>query len=247
MKKLIFKIVGTLSVIVIITIWSCQKTSNSSVSPIASSKSGGGLGNSIGYWHNYILRETSEFINRNRSTHSPTTYLGLVSFIIDSLNAISTTEFPMDTLTKDTGRLFALQSSIGIQNELKSAFRVDSTVIKPMINSLYSEGRISSQLTQQLLTLNTEVYKGTITETALVSTVNGLTAYSSSDAYYINVGIQVADSSSVYWNTHPQTGSCDLCTVWADVAGGIWGSLLGPIGALVEGGIFSSLAIINNQ
>ena len=120
-----------------------------------------------------------------------------------------------------------------------------------LVKYIAEKRNISSELQTELLAINSMVQNFDDSE-SILEKVNALESkqWNTNDLEIVSAFVQVYNSSFDYWKTTEQNASEKTMAdgdgvILADAAGAAYGLLLGPIGSIVEGALFSLIA--NNQ
>jgi len=245
MFKLKSKILIALMVIFgIAAFMSCEKNkSNSNLPPDDVSNSP--LYKSIGYWHNVAVKS----VYKDLSVKGNVNYKSIREEMIEALNSIDPTTFVLDEMHQN-----AIISDNILNSNLESVENdtvliVNSETFLSSFDYLLNNNLISSDLYGTLVNLNSMV-DNSANEDEFLNEVHKLSSmnWSSSDQIYVNTLIQVVDASYEFWVTNSgyNSKSCTLCIIWADAAGSLYGSIIGPAGSIIEGAVFSTIAYMND-
>lgn len=193
----------------------------------------------IGYWHNVALERT--FNNGTMNNN----YQLVRQNIINSLNQTNPNLFLLDELQQVAIKSDVILSEIGLVNGNSLLFNTES--FDNLLVYLNNKNKITRGLMEELSKINKLVNSNSITKEDFIYRINNLPNFNFGlqDQLYILVFMQVAIASDNYWGQGggPQE-MCDLCVIWADAAGAAYGLALGPLGSIIEGALFSSLAAI---
>ncbi len=245
MFKLKSKIIYAVILIFGITAFmSCEKKeTNSNLPPDDVSYSS--LYKSIGYWHNVAVKS----VYKDLAVKGTVNYKSIREGMIEELNSIDPSTFDLAEMHQN-----AITSDNILSAELNrvvndSVLIVNSETYLLVFAYQLDNDLISSKLYQALVEINSLV-DNSANDNDFLNAVHHLSSlnWSSSDQTYVNTLIQVVDASYEFWVTNGGYSgkSCTLCIIWADAAGAAYGTLIGPIGSIIEGAVFSSLAYIND-
>ncbi|MBS3742428.1 MAG: hypothetical protein KGY74_09935 [Candidatus Cloacimonetes bacterium] len=204
------------------------------------------LGNKIGEYHNIAL---DLYYNNSRLKSSEMSYKNVREEIIASLTNYNSELFNDAQINE-----YALQSE-KVLSKLKISFSLKNTKsitdnFLELINYLEQNNEISTELTNQLKNINSNVLEGNLNSSEILDLVNDLnnSSWSEQDAKYVDAFTQVYNSSYEYWTNAKNLKSTKAegdAVIVADAAGALYGMILGPVWSIIEGAIFSVIA--NNQ
>lgn len=222
----------------------CEKNeSNSNLLPNDVSNST--LYASIGYWHNVAVKS----VYKDLAVKGNVNYKSIREEMIRALNSIDPSTFDLSEMHQN-----AIISDNVLNSDLErvendTVLIVNSETYISTFDFLLNNNLISSNLYGALVNLNSMV-DNSASDNEFLNEVHLLSSqsWSSSDQIYVNTLIQVVDASYEFWITNGgySSKSCTLCIIWADAAGAAYGTLIGPLGSILEGAVFSTLAYIND-
>jgi len=222
----------------------CQKNESTAKPPV-NDEVNLELFNYIGYWHNVAVKS----VYKKLSAKGNVNYKTIREEMIGALNSIDPNTFDLTAMHQD-----AITSDSILSSEINrvindSVLIVNSETFLLTFDYLQSNQYISIDLYNALVNLNDMVDNSVANEDFLYE-VHQLSnqRWSSSDQVYVNTLIQVVDASYDFWVTNGGYNgkACTLCIIWADAAGAAYGLLIGPVGSIIEGAVFSTIAYINN-
>lgn len=223
---------------------SCEKNETKSNLP-PNDVSNSSLSDSIGYWHNVAVKSVFKTLGGKVNVN----YKSIREEMIKALNSIDSSTFDLTEMHQN-----AITSDNILSADLNrvvkdSVLIVNSETYLLIFDYLLNNNKISSNLHEALVNLNSMVDNSS-NNNDFLNAVHQLSSlnWSSSDQLYVNTLTQVVDASYEFWVTNGGYSgkSCTLCIIWADAAGGLYGSIIGPGGAIIESAVFSTLAYIND-
>lgn len=203
------------------------------------------ISDSIGYWHNVAICEI--FLDQsNGKLGKIPGYTYYEEQIKQSLHNQDSVIFNFDLMSSKYYIADSLLDYLNVAHD--DTITLDSNTFVVVFNYLKSQGEISEKLRQRLEEINQIAHQPNTNLGEFMAQVADLDRYYDQigDQEYIDALQATALSSYEIWSENGTNPSeHPIITIWSDAAGACYGLLLGPIGSIIEGALFSSLAEIN--
>ncbi len=199
-----------------------------------------GLRDSVGYWHNQILSHLSF---AQLSLNNETLYQ-FRSAIFKKANQLDPKLFS-DSIYQQIENNAPTELNTFYQT-IHSGITIDDLIFQ-VFEVLENKGVLRRTVVSELKKMYAFKSEETLEEQLSHVEYIKKKGINKQEREFLDVFTQVFKESAKFWKdyrSHEKADNKNLTIIWADAVGGMYGLLLGPVGSIVEGALFSTIAAI---